>query len=238
MTPPTIESATGIAVPTRRPLILVTSFEPFGGSPLNPTMRIAELLSAMSTSHGSWVFVTLPVVSGVSGDSAWARLEPLLESLAPDAVVALGESAKADAITFERIAINLRDARMADNSGAQLVDMPVVDGAPDGRFSTLPLRAMRAACDAAGVPATLSLSAGSFLCNEVMFRLLERGVPAATGFIHVPQLPEQALARGGPSMNAETSARGIHAALESLVMTLVNSAATERAANDPAGMRA
>lgn len=203
-----------------RPLVLVTSFEPFGGSPVNPTMRIAELLQAMPTAHGARAFATLPVVTGISAGSAWSTLVPLLDALAPDAVVALGERAKADAITFERVAVNLRDARIADNAGTQLVDMPVVDGAPDGRFSTLPSRAMRAACEAAGVPATLSLSAGSFLCNELMFRLLERGAPATTGFIHVPQLPEQALTRGGPSMDATTSARGVHAALEILAAAL------------------
>jgi len=183
-------------------------------------MRIAELLQAMPTAHGARAFATLPVVTGISAGSAWSTLVPLLDALAPDAVVALGESAKADAITFERVGVNLRDARIADNAGTQLVDMPVVDGAPDGRFSTLPLRAMRTACEAAGVPATLSLSAGSFLCNELMFRLLERGAPATTGFIHVPQLPEQALTRGGPSMNATTSARGVHAALEILAAAL------------------
>ncbi len=203
-----------------RPLVLVTSFEPFGGSPVNPTMRIAELLRAMPTAHGSRAFVTLPVVTGVSAGSAWSTLAPLLDALAPDAVVALGESAKADAITFERVAVNLRDARIADNAGTQLVDMPVVEGAPDGRFSTLPLRVMRTACEAAGVPATLSLSAGSFLCNELMFRLLERGAPTIAGFIHVPQLPEQALTRGGPSMDATTSARGVNAALEILAAAL------------------
>ncbi|MCE2884442.1 MAG: hypothetical protein LW806_06020 [Planctomycetaceae bacterium] len=213
--------------PTGRPLVLVTSFEPFGGSPVNPTMRIAELLRAMPTAHGARIHATLPVVTGISAGSAWSTLTPLLDALAPDAVVALGESAKADAITFERVAVNLRDARIADNAGTQLVDMPVVEGAPDGRFSTLPLRAMRASCEAAGVPATLSLSAGSFLCNEVMFRLLERGAPAIAGFIHVPQLPEQALARGGPSMDAATSARGVHAALETLAAAFATRAVPE-----------
>jgi len=203
-----------------RPLVLVTSFEPFGGSPVNPTMQIAELLRVMPSAYGVRVFATLPVITGFSAGSAWSTLEPLLDALTPDAVVALGESAKADAITFERVAVNLRDARIADNAGTQLIDMPVVDGAPDGRFSTLPLRAMRAACEAAGVPATLSLSAGSFLCNELMFRLLDRGTPVTAGFIHVPQLPEQALTRGGPSMDATTSARGVHAALEILAAAL------------------
>jgi len=203
-----------------RPLILVTSFQPFGGSPVNPTMAIAQELAAMPCSVGSRAYATLPVVTGTGAGSTWAAIEPLLDELQPDAVVALGESAKADRINLERVAVNLRDARIADNSGVQLVDLPVIDGAPDARFSSLPLRDMLAACESAGVPATLSLSAGAFLCNELMFRLLERARPRACGFIHVPQLPEQAAERGGPAMDAATSARGVHAALEALARAL------------------
>lgn len=203
-----------------RPLILVTSFEPFGGSPVNPTMAIARELAAMPCSAGSRTYATLPVVTGTGAGSTWAAVAPLLDDLRPDAVVSLGESAKADRINFERLAVNLRDARIPDNSGVQLTDAAVIDGAPDARFATLPLREMLAACESAGVPATLSLSAGSFLCNELLYRLLDRGRPRTCGFIHVPQLPEQAAERGGPAMDAATGARGIHAALEVLAATL------------------
>jgi pyroglutamyl-peptidase len=199
-----------------RPLILVTSFEPFGGSPVNPTIEIARLLAGMPCALGTRAFVTLPVVTGTAGGSAWDRLAPILDELAPDAVVSLGENARADRIHFERIAVNLRDARIADNAGVQPVDAPVVDGAPDAYFARLPLREMHGACEGAGVAATLSLSAGTFLCNELMFRLLDGASPALSGFIHVPQLPEQAEQRGGPALDAPTSARGIHAALEVL----------------------
>ncbi|MFM2164201.1 MAG: hypothetical protein RL325_638 [Planctomycetota bacterium] len=203
-----------------RPLILVTSFEPFGGSAVNPTIAIARLLAAMPCAAGSRTYATLPVVTGIGTGSAWAAVEPVLRELRPDAVVALGESAIAGRVNFERVAVNLRDARIADNSGVQLVDAPVVDGAAPAHFSTLPVREMTAACQAAGVPAQLSLSAGAFLCNELMYRLLDRGEPRACGFVHVPQLPEQAFARGGPSMDAATSARGVHAALEALAAQL------------------
>ena len=207
-----------------RPLILVTSFEPFGGSAVNPTIRIAELLRGMPCAHGRRVHATLPVVTGAEPGSAWATLAPLVESLAPRAVVSLGESARADRVQLERIAVNLRDATIPDNAGTALRDLAVVDGAPDGRFATLPLRAMHAAIEAAGVPVAFSNSAGTYLCNETMFRLLDGAAAVASaarpaflaGFIHVPQLPEQALARGGPSMDAATAARGVHAALEAL----------------------
>jgi pyroglutamyl-peptidase len=195
-------------------------------------MEIARLLAVLPCEHGSREYVTLPVVTGESAGSAWTALLPLLESMRPDAVVALGESAKADRVQFERVAVNLRDARIADNAGVQLCDASVIDDAPNAYFATLPLRAMLAACESVGVPAQLSLSAGTFLCNELMFRLLHRARPAAAGFahaagfmhavgfIHVPQLPVQATARGGPSMDAHTSARGVHAALEVLAQTL------------------
>ncbi len=203
-----------------RPLVLVTAFAPFGGSPVNPTVAIARALAAMPCRLGARAYTTLPVVTGTAPGSAWSAIEPLLESLRPDAVVALGENAKADRIHFERVAVNLRDARIADNAGVQLQDATVVDGAPDARFSTLPLREMMAACESAGVPAQFSLSAGAFLCNELMFRLLDRGAPRVSGFVHVPQLPEQAAVRGGPAMDAAEAARGVHAAIEVLAARL------------------
>lgn len=203
-----------------RPLILVTSFEPFGGSRENPTVEIARLLAELPCAFGARAYATLPVVTGDLAGSAWERCTQVLDDLAPDAVVALGENAKAPCIHLERIAVNLRDARIPDNAGVQLHDASVVDGAPDAYFATIPLREMLAACEGAGAPAQLSLSAGSFLCNELMFRLLDRAAPPRAGFVHVPQLPSQAEVRGGPSMDAATAARGIHAAIEVLAARL------------------
>jgi pyroglutamyl-peptidase len=199
-----------------RPVILVTSFEPFGGSAENPSIEIARLLASMPSSLGSRVFLTLPVVTGTGEGSAWSRVEPAIAEHGPDAVIALGENAKADRIHFERVAINLRDARIPDNAGMQVSDAPVVDGAPDAYFARLPLREMHSACESAGAASAMSLSAGAFLCNELMFRLLDAGDPPLAGFIHVPQLPSQAAERGGPSMEATVAARGIHAAIEVL----------------------
>ena len=203
-----------------RPLILVTSFEPFGGSALNPTIAIARALAEMPCRLGSRAYATLPVVTGTGAGSAWAAIQPVLETLRPDAVVSLGESAKADRINFERLAVNLRDARIADNAGVQLQDAPVVAGAANAHFATLPVREMLAACESAGVSAQFSMSAGTFLCNELMYRLLEHGSPRVSGFVHVPQLPEQAAERGGPSMDAATAASGVHAAIEVLAVRL------------------
>lgn len=207
-----------------RPLVLVTSFEPFGGSAVNPTIAIARALEAMPHASGGRAYLTLPVVTGTGPGSAWHALAPHLEVLRPDAVVSLGESAKADRINLERVAVNLRDSRIADNGGTMLQDQPVVDGGPNAHFATLPVRAMVAACESSGVPAQLSLSAGSFLCNELMYRLLDHaaggGPRFLAGFIHVPQLPEQAAQRGGPSMSATDSARGVAAAIDALARGL------------------
>lgn len=222
-----------------RPLVLVTSFEPFGGSPVNPTVEIARILAESAPAVGARCYLTLPVVTGTAAGSAWNALEAAVARLAPDAVVALGESAKADRVHFERVAINLRDARIADNAGTQLVDAPI-DGAStaaNAYFASVPVRDMLAACEAAGTPGQLSLSAGAFLCNEILYRLLWRAADAGdsrdpapsaptgvlrAGFIHVPQLPEQAAVRGGPSMDARASARGVAAALDELARRLAD----------------
>lgn len=196
--------------------ILVTAFEPFGGSDRNPTMEIAGVIGAAMP----WVTTrVLPVVTGVGQGSAWSAVQPMLQE-SWDAVLHLGESGKASTLMVERLAVNLRDGGMADNAGSTLRDRPVVDGGPDAYFSTMPVRDLVEASIAASVPAALSLSAGTFLCNETMYRSLHwsagRGGGLLVGFIHVPQLPQQAAVRGGPSMDAAESARGVCAALSLL----------------------
>jgi pyroglutamyl-peptidase len=137
----------------------------------------------------------LPVVGGTGPQSAWSALLPLLEGFRPDAAVCLGEAHTRSAITLERVAINLRDYRIPDNAGSVVQEEPVVDGAPDALFATLPLHAMHAAARHENAPCELSLSAGAFLCNEIMFRVLQYartyGVPLRAGFVHLPQLPQQ-----------------------------------------------
>lgn len=143
----------------------------------------------------------------------------------PDAVLMLGESGTAASITIERVALNLRDYRIADNAGSTVVDRPVREGGPAAYFATLPVRALVEACRTAGIPAELSLSAGTYLCNEVMYAALDHaareGLHIPIGFIHVPQLPEQAIEapRGRPTMACETTTRAIHAVLEALRTT-------------------
>jgi pyroglutamyl-peptidase len=143
--------------------------------------------------------MTLPVVGGTAPGSARAAIDAAIDALQPDAVVMFGEAHTRGEISIERVAINLRDYAIADNGGTTVHDQPVVAGAPDALFAALPVRRMHEAVAMSGVPVGLSLSAGTYLCNELMFHVLERrrvaGAPRYAGFIHVPQLPVQAALR-------------------------------------------
>lgn len=178
-----------------RPLLLLTGFEPFGGSAENPSATLVDLLGRDGHSAAELACAVLPVVGGTGPGSAQAILSELVGRRRPDAVVCFGEAHLRGEVSVERVAVNLRDYRIPDNAGAQARDLPVEAGAPDARFATLPVRAIVEALRADGIPAGDSLTAGAFLCNEVMFRALELGVSAGTGmlagFVHLPQLESQ-----------------------------------------------
>lgn len=197
--------------------LLVTAFEPFGGETRNGSQDALALLP--ETLRGArLVKRVLPVVF----DEASEALRRAVREEAPEAVLCLGQAGGRRALTPERIAINLRDAAQPDNAGKQPADEPVVPGAPAAFFATLPVKRMAAAIRAAGLPAELSNTAGSFVCNEVMYALLElqaREYPASRGgFLHLPWLDGQASAREGAfGLPAEELARGVTAALEALI---------------------
>lgn len=199
--------------------LLLTGFEPFGGSTINPSAEAIQLLRRRPISGIRLTTLILPVVGGVAA----AKLVAAIAGERPDAVISLGESGLATGITLERLAVNLRDYRIADNAGGVVADEPVAAGGPAAYFSTLPLRRILSAVHAVGVPAELSMSAGTFLCNEVMYATLhhiaERNLGIPSGFIHVPQLPEQVVAagRGKPSMGLPTLVTGLEAAIAALV---------------------
>lgn len=199
--------------------VLLTGFEPFGGSTINPSAEATQLLRRRQIPGIELITLQLPVVGG----RAVREILGAIGAARPDAVVSLGESGLASAITVERLAVNLRDYRIADNAGGQVADEPVVPGGPAAYFATLPVRAMQSAMHAEGIPAELSMSAGTFLCNEVMYAVLHHAaterLPMFAGFLHLPQLPEQAVAsgRGRASMDRDTAVRGIAAALRTLL---------------------
>ncbi|MFO1272230.1 MAG: pyroglutamyl-peptidase I [Rubrivivax sp.] len=200
--------------------VLLTGFEPFGGESVNPSWQVAQALDGRSVGGHPVVAACLPCVFG----EALVALDAALERCGdPVLVVALGQAGGRSDLSIERVAINVDDARIADNAGAQPVDRPVVAGAPAAYFSSLPIKAMVAALRSAGLPASVSQSAGTFVCNHVFYGLMHRlaarpGVRG--GFIHLPLLPEQAArSPGQPSLPLATLVQGVEAALACALAT-------------------
>ncbi|MBR4992271.1 MAG: pyroglutamyl-peptidase I [Clostridia bacterium] len=195
--------------------ILITAFEPFQQETVNATMEALALLPDSVCGHVLTRRV-LPVAFGKAIDC----IKTLVDELSPDAVICLGQATGRSDVTPERVAINVSDARIPDNAGFQPADLPIREDGPAAYFSTLPLRAMIAAMKEAGVPASLSNTAGTFVCNNLMYGLLDhldrtgRHIPA--GFIHIPATPAQAVERPSPSLSPETVAKGLLAAISVL----------------------
>ncbi len=171
--------------------ILITGFEPFGGDTVNPSWLVAQALHGHRVGSAELVAACLPVVFGASRQ----RLDALLAQHRPRVVLALGLAASRAAISVERVALNVDDARIADNAGAQPIDVPVVAGGAVARLATLPIKAIVQALLEAGVPAVVSQTAGTYVCNHVFYGLMHtlrrrRGV--AAGFIHLPPLAPDA----------------------------------------------
>lgn len=181
--------------------VLVTAFEPFGGESLNPSWEAVHALDGKTLGGARIVARQLPVVfSDVLG-----VLYAAMDEVQPDLILSVGQAGGRSDITLERIGINVDDARIPDNAGQQPVDEPIVADGPAGYFSTLPIKAIVAALREAGIPASVSQTAGTFTCNRVMYGLLHRlhtqGNRVRGGFVHIPYLPEQAARHpGAPSM--------------------------------------
>jgi pyroglutamyl-peptidase len=198
--------------------ILLTGFEPFGGESLNPSQAIVRALHETSIAGCSVIAASLPCEFG----SCLAVLGQAIERCRPGLVLALGQAAGRADLSLERIAVNVDDASLPDNADASPVDLPVVVGAPAAYFSTLPVKAMVAALRAAGIPASVSQSAGTYVCNHVFYGLQHRlaGSGVRSGFMHLPLLPEQAAHRlGQPSMPLQTMIDGVRIALATALAT-------------------
>ena len=197
--------------------VLMTGFDPFDEDTTNAAW---EAVSRVKAPEGIQLEIRqLPTVF----EKSIKTLEAAVRELAPDVVICVGQAGGRASITPERIAINLNDARIPDNEENQPSDTPVREGGPAAYFSTLPVKEMVNAIRMAGIPASLSHTAGTFVCNHVMYGLLDlcaREFPAMkAGFIHVPYLSRQAvsMAPGTPSMSLEDLVRGLEAALGVLV---------------------
>ena len=190
--------------------VLLTGFEPFGTATSNPSGEIVKQISGDNI-----VTAILPVAYAQSAE----RLLALIAEHKPDVVICLGQAEGRTHISPERIAINLDDARLADNEGVIRIDVPIVAGGPVAYESTLPIKEIVKAINDAGVPAAVSLSAGAFLCNHVFYVAQDyfKGTRVRSGFVHVPLMDEQAGEFPGlPTMPLDQMVKAVRTMLEVL----------------------
>jgi pyroglutamyl-peptidase len=201
----------------RVPAVLVTGFDPFGGDAVNPSWQAARALHGKRIAGHRVIAAQLPTVF----DRSLAVLRELLAEHKPRLVVCTGQAGGRAAMALERVAINVNDARIADNAGSQPVDTPVIAGAPAAYFTSLPIKSMLAALEGAAVRAEVSQTAGTFVCNHVFYGLMHELATQPSlagvrgGLVHVPWLPLQ----GQPSMPLEDMVRGLELAIERALTT-------------------
>lgn len=196
----------GLAMTT----VLITGIEPFDGETLNPSWEAARRLDGARVAGATLVARQLPCVIG----KVVGVLRAAIEETRPDLVICLGQAGGRVDLSIERVAINVVDARIPDNEGRQPIDEPVVAGGPAAYFSTLPIKAIVRDLRRVGVPASVSLSAGTYNCNTIFYGLshyIATERPALRGgFVHVPYLPEMAARHPGqPSLALDTLVEGV-----------------------------
>ena len=198
--------------------ILVTAFDPFGGESINPALEAVKLMKD-KIDGAEIVKLEIPTVFRKSID----KVAEAIVKENPDVVLSIGQAGGRFEVTPERVAINVDDARIPDNEGNQPIDVPIYeDGAP-AYFATLPVKAMVEAIRSAGLPSSLSNSAGTFVCNHIMYGVLyqieEMGKNIRAGFIRVPFIPEQVARRPAPApcMSMVDIAKALEAAVTAIV---------------------
>jgi pyroglutamyl-peptidase len=193
--------------------VLLTGFEPFGGETSNSSWE-AVTCAAAETPPG--IDITVTRLSCAFG-TALDELRAAIARAEPDLVLCTGQAGGRPDLTVERVAVNVDDARIPDNAGRQPIDEAVVDGGPVAYLAALPIKACVAAARAAGVPASVSQTAGTFVCNHVFYglmHLIATELPGLRGgFVHVPYTPEQTLGTARPSLPSSLAARGLRAVL-------------------------
>ena len=201
--------------------ILVTGFDPFGGEKINPALETIKRLPD-AILGAQIIKLKIPTVVGKS----LAKIKEAVEKENPDAVLSIGQAGGRSEITVERVGINIDDCRIPDNEGNQPIDEPVIKGGPVAYFVTVPIKAIVENIKAHNIPASISNTAGTFICNHVCYGVAHlaaqrtaAGKPMKSGFIHIPFLPEQVIGKPAltPSMSLETIVSGITHALEAIV---------------------
>lgn len=199
--------------------ILLTGFDPFGGDTINPAWEAVKLVKDQIEDI-QVVKLEVPTVFYKSID----KVAEAIEKEKPDAVLCIGQAGGRYDLTPERVAININDARIPDNEGNQPLDGPVFEDGETAYFSTLPIKAMVKEIRAAGVPASISNTAGTFVCNHLMYGVLytlAKKYPGVKGgFMHVPFVTSQVVNRAAPapSLSVEAIAEGIEAALRAIAL--------------------
>lgn len=198
--------------------IMLTGFEPFGGESVNPAYEAIKLLPDKICT-AQLIKLEIPTVFEKSG----ATLEKAIKSYQPEVVICVGQAGGCSGITIEKVAINLQDARIPDNEGFQPIDKPIKTDGENAYFSSLPVKAMVTEIRKNGIPAFLSYTAGTFVCNTLMYTLLyliDKKYPQMRGgFIHVPYASQQAVNKpaGTASMSLETISRGLECSIHALL---------------------
>ena len=192
--------------------IIVTGFDPFGGEKINPSI---ECVKALPEVEGvELIRLELPTVFKESAK----RLNEVINEVIPDAVLSVGQAGGRPGITMERIAINVDDARIPDNISQQPIDETIQTKGAAAYFSTLPIKRIVKAIREAGIPVEVSNSAGTFVCNHIMYQALfaatKADKPFKAGFMHIPFIPEQTTDK--PSLPLEESTKALQIAIETI----------------------
>ena len=198
--------------------VLVTGFDPFGGDKVNPAYEAVKKMPD-EISGAEIIKVEVPTVFEKSSQV----VKEAIQQHQPDVVICVGQAGGRSAVSFERVAINLAEARIPDNEGNQPFDTALEENGPAAYFTSLPIKAMTKNVQDHGLPAYISYTAGTFVCNDIMYRVLymiDKEYPHMRGgFVHVPYLPEQTLdlPEGTPSMPAEMIAKALACGIRAIV---------------------
>jgi len=198
--------------------ILITGFDPFGNEPVNPAYEAVKLLPD-EISGAEIIKLEIPTVF----NKCDCVVEDAINKYSPDVVLSIGQAGGRFDISVERVAVNIADGRIPDNDGYQPIDQPIRKDGPNAYFASVPVKAMVEKIRSKGIPATVSYTAGSYVCNFIMYCVLHsiatkhNGIRA--GFIHVPFMPSQGIGKpvNTPTMSIESIATAITAAVEAVV---------------------
>ena len=191
--------------------LLITGFEPFGGEKINPSWEAVKLLPE-TIGDFEITKVEIPVVFEKAAETVLAKAE----ELKPDAIICVGQAGGRTGVTPEMVAINLRFASIPDNERNQPKDIPCIPGGENAYFATLPVRKMTAAVSEANIPCSVSYSAGTYVCNDLIYHVLHcyQRTDVKACFIHVPFIPEQTSDK--PSMELKTIVKALEIAIEAI----------------------